>query len=38
MKINDLITELKNKYENGNLKNTDNLTNLLIILEESKRI
>jgi hypothetical protein len=36
MKINDLITELKNRYEKGQLKNSDNLFNLLVILEDAE--
>ena len=38
MKIKDLIKELNDKYENHNLENKDILFNLLVILDESKRI
>jgi len=38
MKIKDVIEELNKQYENSELKNSDILFNLLVILEESKRI
>jgi len=38
MKIKDLINETNEKYESGNLKNTDILFNLLVILENSGRL